>query len=382
MQNGNILYKYVCGAFFKNKPWFYNLLGKNKAWVDNRIDDKFDYNKISSFKIYDILYRLIGNSRLVDMLNTKGNVDLFFNYIFDLYCSYQLNFAENITHFHYVSSVGHRSAIKAKKKFGCAIIIDERAEHKEFLYNILKEEYKILNLDFKDKEFWTIDTRRDYEIADYIVVPSKYCKYTFENQGISEKKLVVIPYGCDLSKFYPTQVKDDGIFKVISVGTICARKGIHYLIDAFKQLKYKNVELILVGKVEKEFEYILDNLPKNIKHIPYVPNSELNELYSKSDVFVLPSLSDSFSLATIEAMASGVTVIVSENVGAKDFVVQGENGYIVPIRDSAMIKEKLELLYNNRNKTEHMGKCARKTVLNLSWDEYGKKLINFYESIK
>ncbi len=382
LQEAGILERYVSSAFYKKRPWYYNLSGENKAWIENRINSSFDFNKVYPFKIYDILYRMIKSNKFINHIINKDQIDLIFNFIFDLYCYYNLSLSRDITHFHYVSSIGYESAIKAKKKFNCKIIVDDRAEHKGFLANILEEEYKKLDLNFDKKLFWTVDSRKDYEIADYIITPSNYSKFTFERQGVPSEKLHIIPYGCNITRFFNGKRADDNIFRVVHVGLICVRKGIHYLIEAFKKFDRPNTELILVGNVEKGMEKIMYNLPANIKHIQYIPNSQLNKLYSKSDVFVLPSLSDSFSLATLEAMASGLPVIISENVGAKDFISEGENGFIIPIRNVLEITYKLDLLYNSKSLTKRMGENARDVAANVTWDQYSERLIDFYKKIQ
>ncbi len=381
LQGANILGKYITGAFFTGRPWYYPLAGKNKVWIDNRLNYKFDYNKIKSFASQYILYKFIVGNKIISHTIHTYKIDSFFKNLLGLYCYFNILTMKNITHFHYERSLGSKIAAKAKKRFNCKVIIDESLPNMKYLYNIMKEEYSKLDLNFDEDSFLGKYNAKDFETADYIIVPSNYCKYTFVSEGVKEEKLKVIPYGCDLSKFYPIAFKRDATFRVLFVGKICPRKGVHYLIDAIKAIKQKNIELLLVGMIEEGFEGVLKDLPACVKHIKYYPHSKLNEIYSKADVFVLPSLSDSFSVTTLEAMASGIPVIVSENVGAKEIVNNGDNGFVVPIRNCEAIIEKITVLYNNRFYAREMGKNARNSVIKFNWNEYGKKIISFYENI-
>lgn len=81
-----------------------------------------------------------------------------------------------------------------------------------------------------------------------------------------------------------------------------------------------------------------------IRIVGHVPKLELAGDYNESSVFVLPSLADSYGLVTLEAMACGLPVVVTENSGSKEAVRDGVDGFVVPIRDIKALKEKLLLL--------------------------------------
>ncbi|HHD2408607.1 TPA: glycosyltransferase family 4 protein [Clostridium perfringens] len=381
LQNEGFQIKYISGVLYTKKPWYYNFIGNLKSWIDNRIEKNINVSNIKSLKCYEIIYKSIRNSNLILKFITKSQIDVVFNNIFDYRTKLYLMQENNIDVFHYVNSIGYKSAKYSKKK-DIKVIIDDRAEHKGFLYKLLKDEYDKLNLKFDDRSFWTVDNRKDYEIADYIITPSTFSKETFLSQGVDEKKLIVIPYGCNINNFYPKRKENNNVFRVIYVGSICIRKGAHYLVEAFKNIHNPNIELLMIGKVEDELLSIMKNKSQNIKHIEYIPNKELNDYYTQSDVFILPSLSDSFSLATLEAMSAGLPVIITENVGAKDFVNDGENGFIIPIKDSESIKEKIIYLYNNKDKKNIMGNKARELALTVTWESYEKKVDDFYRYLK
>ncbi len=82
------------------------------------------------------------------------------------------------------------------------------------------------------------------------------------------------------------------------------------------------------------------------------------EGYRSSTIFVLPSLEDGWGVVVSEAMACGLPVIVTEHTGAKDIVDEGINGFIIPSRDVAAIKEKIILLYNDKKLREKMSEAS------------------------
>lgn len=380
LQRGKFKFKFICGAIYDKLPFYYKIKKSFGVWIEDRVEIVVNSENIIRHDIYEVVYKVFRNSKFILRIYSKADIDKFFNYVFDLLSKRYIRRHNDMDVYHYVGSIGYNSAKYAKKR-GAIIIVDDRAEHKEFLFNILSEEYKKYDLQFNSKKFWTIDNRRDYEIADYIITPSTFSRETFIKQGIDANKLVVIPYGCNVENFYPIERESDGKFRVIYVGSLCLRKGVRYLIEAFKEIDNPNIELLLIGKIEKELEEYMRNIPNNIKHIQYIHNKELNNYYAQSDLFVLPSLSDSFSLATLEAMSSGLPVIVSENVGAKDFVKDGVNGYIVPIKNSKILKEKIIYLCENKDLAKRMGFKSREISLEVNWNKYEEGLSEFYKSL-
>ena len=87
-------------------------------------------------------------------------------------------------------------------------------------------------------------------------------------------------------------------------------------------------------------------------------------------------------MVQLQAMACGLPVICTENSGGREIIDDGENGFILPIRDVEKLKEKLKYLYDNQDLMYSMGKKAEKKAKSfLDWDNYGSKMINFYSSL-
>ena len=104
-------------------------------------------------------------------------------------------------------------------------------------------------------------------------------------------------------------------------------------------------------------------------HIPFMHHEELNSYLNKSDIFILPSYLESWGMVVIEAMSTGLPVIVTENTGAKDAVIQG-CGKIIAAGDINALKNCINFFYENRTELETMGKKARQQALNFEWNNY------------
>jgi glycosyltransferase involved in cell wall biosynthesis len=273
--------------------------------------------------------------------------------------------------------------VKELQKNNVLCIADEGSAHIVTQRKLLEDEYKKFGLEYKMKQTRDLleETLREYKSSDYIVVPSSFAKRTFIEQGISENKIFVNPYGVDLSQFKQIK-KEDEIFRVIYCGRLSIQKGSHYLLQAIDELELENFEFWHIGGVEDEMKQFIDKYKTNkIIFKGAMPQSELYKFYSQGNVFVLPSIQDGFGMVVFQAMACGLPVILSENTAAYDAVTKdGEEGFVIPIRSVDAIKEKIKYLYENQDICLKMGQKAKKKVLNgYSWDDYGNRYKQFLE---
>lgn len=265
--------------------------------------------------------------------------------------------------------------IRAVKSKGGIAIVEECGSCNKHQEQLLSEEYQRLNLDYKSKTFAKIITRelKECQEADYILCPSEYVANSLRKQGIVDNKFIVIPYGVELDLFSP-QPRKDNVFRVIFVGTVGVRKGLIYLFRALEDLQLDNFECLIIGRVEPQFESIFTQYQKYFKHIPRVEHSQLKYYYSNSSVFVLPSLDEGMALVQLEAMACGLPVICTFNSGGDAVIKDDEDGFIIPIRDSQAIKEKIEYFYQNHQQLNRMSDNALKKAKKFTWDNYGTRL--------
>jgi glycosyltransferase involved in cell wall biosynthesis len=203
-------------------------------------------------------------------------------------------------------------------------------------------------------------------------VLSTFQARTFEDVGVDSSKLIVTPLGVDLDMFYPRPRADDGLFRVLFVGQITQRKGISYLLEAATRAALPDAELLLVGTPVgggRPWE----EYPR-VRHLPHCRRAHLPSVYASADVYVLPSLVEGFPLTALEAMASGLPVVVSENTFGSDVVTDGDDGFIVPIRDADAIADRLKFLHASPEDRKRVGLAARRRATDFSWASYGDRV--------
>jgi glycosyltransferase involved in cell wall biosynthesis len=279
-------------------------------------------------------------------------------------------------------------SFKKAQQFNCVKILERGSTHILHQVNILKEEYKKLKLEATLPSKKTIATEiKEYELADYICVPSEFVKKSFIDRGFNKNKIIKIPYGVDIKNFKPETKKiskEKKIFTIISTGSVSVRKGSIYILKAFIELNIPNSELIFVGTIDDEVKKIIAKfaVKKNIKFFKKQPQSKLSAIYNKADIFVLFSLEEGLSMVQIQAMACGLPVICTHNTGGSEIVDHGVNGFILPIRDINLLKKKILVLYKNRSllkKMKHNSFIKAQRLF--SWELYGDKNIKFYKKI-
>lgn len=215
------------------------------------------------------------------------------------------------------------------------------------------------------------------KLADLILLNSEVAKKTFIDAGFSEQKLAAVTPSVDTVRFRPVP-KKDSTFRVLYVGTIEPRKGVHYLIPAFLKVKIPDSELLLIGgystrgtrkMVEKSLQH------SNIKQEFWdFSRDDPTKVFGRCSVLVLPSVEDGFGLVALEAMACGLPVIVTSHCGAADIVEEGINGFVVPPRDTEAIVDKLNFLAKNPSICKNMGKAARATAEKYTQEKYDKEM--------
>lgn len=212
------------------------------------------------------------------------------------------------------------------------------------------------------------------------------CDFILKNNFTKKEKLKVISNGSsngiNTSYFDPKLFSDNDIktsqtnlgitledFVFIFVGRIVADKGINELILAFKKLSLKvdNVKLLLVGPLESDLDpltpetlqVIVDN--KNIISVGY--QNDVRSYFAISDALVFPSYREGFPNVVMQAGAMGLPCIVTNINGCNEIVIEGENGTIIPVKDSdAIFKAMLKIVSNDAYRS-HLQKKARPMIV-------------------
>lgn len=288
---------------------------------------------------------------------------------------------------------------RVRKKADVYHIIDHSYSH---LVHFLPKNKTIVTchdlIPLKLKKAWTISsilTFRYYisglKKAKYILSISESTKKDLiELLGISKEKIIVIPYGVDLSLFYKkdkNQIKERMGWKnkivLMNVGGAYYKNTLRILKSVNKiKKKYKNIILLKIGDfLKNENKYIEDNnLRKYIFQKKNMSQDELSDLYNASDMLIFPSLYEGFGRPPLEAMACGTPVIVS-NVSSLPEVV-GEGGIQVnPHSQDEIDSAVLKLIEDNKLRNQLI-KNGFKNIKRFSWKEHAKRVKAVYEKIK
>ena len=246
----------------------------------------------------------------------------------------------------------------AHEGYGSEILRDEAAMRPEWAQTLAPS---------PQPEAYAGRVRAEIELADTIVVGSQFAARSFE--GIAEpSKLCIIPPGVDADAFTPALVSEPHTrLRVLFAGAVSQRNGIAYLLEALDALDPVKFELTIAGSIGPA-RGALRHQPRRFRHI--TPRAqEMPAVYHSADVLVLPSLLEASPSVVLDAMASGLPVIVTPNAGV-DAVRHGIEGFVVPLRSSEVIAARLEQLAQDVALRRRIGAAARARSLEFTWQAF------------
>jgi len=272
--------------------------------------------------------------------------------------------------------------IQAARSRGAWIVLEAGSTHMVYRQKLLEEEYQRFGARYAPVDARVLRSHlAEYGMADYIAVPSAFVRDSFLQMGTAPEKILQLPYGVDLSRFQPVPREDD-TFRVLFCGGISLRKGVQYLIRAFSELDLPDARLWLVGSPEADIIPILRRHRDSRIVLKGRQNQDrLPWYYSQADVFCLPSIEDGFGMVIAEAMASGLPIICTTNTGGSELVQDGIEGFVVTIRDVEALKQRMLLLYKDRDRRRQMGRAAMARAKEATWAEYGTRCAEAYGQI-
>ena len=199
---------------------------------------------------------------------------------------------------------------------------------------------------------------------DYTAMRKSGCRKVFRINGV----------GVDVKKFRDVDISrndyrksigvDENEILILAVGELSERKNHQIVIKALSQLREKNFVFVICGKAmeEKGTYDLLVNLGKdlnvNVKFLGF--RKDVPQITNCADIAVLPSLREGLGLAGIEALASGVPVVGATVQGIKDYVVDGETGYLCDPRDATQFARRIEDLTDPAVRHRMKGYCIKK----------------------
>lgn len=223
-----------------------------------------------------------------------------------------------------------------------------------------------------------INAVKDEEIAlaDHIVTVSELARRTYLEAGVPAGKVHAVPLGADLALFSPNGDAKGGPLTFLFAGATIRRKGFDLLLEAFERAAAvaPGARLRIVGP-RGDLGHLLDGRAAvRVAFLGPRTQPELAEELRRADVLVLPSRNDSYGMVVAEALASGVPVLVSEMVGAKDLVTDGRTGWIVPVEDTPALADRMAWCARHPEAVRTMGPDCRRAGEAATWPAYHRRL--------
>lgn len=304
-------------------------------------------------------------------------------------------------------SGGCERGLERARELGSLAVVERGSAHVDEQREILSRESELQGVgvrlphpDVAERE------RREYERADVISVPSRFAATSFLERGFDPDRVLRVPYGVDVDLFRPAEDAGSGDgeapgrdptppardadaghdeagapFRVIYAGRMSLQKGVHYLLEAFDGLELPDAELWLLGRRRPEIDPWFRRYRGAYRHFGHVPQHELPRYYRRGSVFVLNSVHDGFGMVILQAMACGLPVVATEHTGGPDVLRDGEDGFVIPVRDPDALAERLRWCHAHRQRCREMGRSARERVVrSFRWSDYGARIAEAYRS--
>ncbi len=218
----------------------------------------------------------------------------------------------------------------------------------------------------------------EYELADVLYMPSTRAAETFLEAGVPLEKLHYVARGVDPAAFTPQPPPP--LFRLIFVGALIQRKGVHHLLRAWQKLNLRDAELLLVGALHPEIRSVLqERAHPHVKLAGFV--RDVPAQLAQASAFVFPSELEGAAKATFEAAAAGLAQITTRASG--DAVVDGVNGKLIPPNDPDALADAIREFYDRPQDLVRMGAAGRQRMIDhFTWDHFRQRILHGYAKAK
>lgn len=195
--------------------------------------------------------------------------------------------------------------------------------------------------------------------------------------GVPRDRIVTIGLGVDTKRFsVPDRMRARvGPMQILFTGQISQRKGIQHLLQAAQDFG-DQIAITMVGRQVGEIPSAA--IPNNVRIFPSVSQEALARIYHQAEVYCLPSIFDAFGLTLLEAMASGLPVIGSDNTAAPDILGESEGTAGVTFRagDQEDFNRQVDWALSNRAQLGRMGLVARRIAESCDWTNWERSVLS------
>ena len=240
---------------------------------------------------------------------------------------------------------------------------------------------------FRHSRFKAFLEKRLVNGCDHLITVSEGTRQLLvDTYGISQNRIAVIGNGVDTDFFRPKRPSissKEKTVQMVCVGTITPIKGLDFLLQAMKRLRNHGVKLQLIGSPTdylQELRRIHADLFQSgtVEYAGTKNQEELLDAYASADIFVLTSQYDQYPQAVLEAFAMGKPAVISDRVGVKAIVRNGEEGFVVPYGDVDALARQIRYLADQPKVRAAMGKKARLLAEKNSWNCVSETYLRLY----
>ena len=388
-QKNNMLSAYLTTLAFNKLPNFFNIIPKKiRNELSRRTFDELPLGKVFIYPLREImrlLFTKIGMNKFTDGEAAWVGIDQVY-WSFDQYVAGFLNKNTNrAIDFVYAYEDGALETFKEAKKQNIICIYDLPIAYWAVGRDLMIQEASRLPVWAKTmgggvtNSTYKLDRKtQELELADTVVVASEFVKRSLPQNLITQKKIILSPFGTPLYDLPDLTIKYKNPSKklrVLFVGSMSQRKGLADLFAAINFLNNSNIELVVMGSLIESLEFYKKRCV-NFTYESGRPHHDVLLLMRSCDIFCLPSIVEGRALVMQEAMSQGLPLIITANTGGEDLIIEGETGFLVPIQSPEAIAERINWFYENQNQIARMSIAAQRHVSNYTWELYTERIVD------
>jgi glycosyltransferase involved in cell wall biosynthesis len=225
--------------------------------------------------------------------------------------------------------------------------------------------------------------------ADGHLVSAALCgDYLHERYGVPHSRIAVVPQAPPplYQERTPGAMTAARLDRILYVGQFAFIKAPQILAQAFEQVLAQRPQAsatwVCAASHHREAAALLGPLGRaRVKFLDWVPQRELMDIYDDHGVFLFPSLFEGFGKAFLEAMARGLVVVASAEGGARDLIVDGRNGMLVPVGDAQALARACIAIQAGAVDAATLSAEARRTAALHTWDRVARETVDFYRRL-
>jgi glycosyltransferase involved in cell wall biosynthesis len=225
-----------------------------------------------------------------------------------------------------------------------------------------------------------------FESVDIFISPSIFLRNQYIKAGFDEDKIILLSNGIDINHFSKIIKQQDECIRFTFIGYLGEHKGSLLILKALKLIVRNNkikVNIVGDGHLKDTLkDYVKDEgLNGYVDFLGKIDNKEINQIFSQTDVYILPSMCpENQPVSITEAFASKVPVIGTDFGGIKELITDNKTGLLFPMGDVGALAAKMQFFIDHPEKQIEFGEAAYKFILNNSFSNQAAKLIDLYHS--